>query len=529
MKKFKYAIGIAAMALFGACSSDAPEIIDNGDEGDGKGMYLAIELDGQSTRGGTVAADEKGSSALEDLIDHIQIYVLDKDGNFYFSKKVAKKDITSGVAKFSVTTNTFNEMSRRAGENWQILVYANGTTLPEKSAENLLYGQTSDIVWGKAENKANPEAEGYNPNTGNGFIMSNVSSCVGTLESIGSADGTEANPWKIRSNVELSRLATRFDYATTNKASYTVQTDNSVQLSISGMDVETFAGNVHRIAKFSENGRKAETGNTLDKAWVSLFAASGDKKYRVTDVYENDPTDDEFSVYTDYSYSLVSGKNLYRRPNTISISATPTFGNTPFVVVKAEISGTKVAESAAEGEEIYALNGYLIGGVRELYTMKNTEGFVFKITAPEGITFTEDEEQEISQVEDNVNRLLQTYNFVMKTEGEETVLDIAKNQANIKKNLNTPEVYSYDNGYFTYYAAMIIHDDSKGVEDSWKYGVSRNTVYELGVASFRKLGNNGEGHPGEGPSSTDLSDLLMQVSIKVLNWKLNTKNTGIEF
>ncbi|MDE6295128.1 MAG: hypothetical protein K2M03_03605, partial [Muribaculaceae bacterium] len=284
MKQFRLAAGLLALAMLGACSSEEPIPGGEGNNDGVQGMYLSLNIAGAPTTRAT-----KEDTAEESAINTVQIIVTDATGKEYVNQRIESKDqitdengtkikqINGQTVLFAVNNSVFNEMKERADdENWNIWVYANGAST---SHNGIRYGSTGNKTWGVA----NSESDGKNAL---GFAMSNAEECKGALKAIGTADGLTPNTaWQIKADVKLSRLATRFDYANTNKASYTLTSNNAVKLEIVGIGVNTFANKTFRVAQFSSDG-KVPAGAVADGGGTTLcsqFAPTATNKYRVTD------------------------------------------------------------------------------------------------------------------------------------------------------------------------------------------------------------------------------------------------------
>ncbi|MDE5843656.1 MAG: fimbria major subunit, partial [Muribaculaceae bacterium] len=533
MKKIQFAAGFFALAMLGACSSDAPEVITpDVSEGDGD-MYFAISVVGANanTRAegdGAYSGTTQGS-ADEDAISKVQILITDELENLYYTKTATSADIANGVVTFGVSNALYEDMLAKAerGADMNIVVYANGVTI--STANQLLHGSTNDATWGKiGENH-----DGYNEA---GFIMSNAKECKGAFEkNTANAAGTKADPWLIKANIELARLATRFDYVEQHEGKYTPAINKDMEYIIQGLDVETFATTTYRIPTFSEDGKMPSPITTDNHCH---YTPKGTNTYRVTDVVTAGTTDEvELGKYVDYNYTMTSTKpTKYRRPNTVSTEwewddAKANYRVAPFAVVKVEFINKNFAQtgkaslSQAAGEEVYGANGLFIGGWSDFKELrKNKKQFVF--TYSEESKFTEQEKTKIRALINDYNELLKRTLPSEYNDGRTEADDIEyfKNYLNGKYDCFKP-VKDADGKahYYCYYASLIEHD-ATSIDPCWKYGVSRNVVYKLSVDSFKALGNNGDGVPGDGPSTPDLKEMYIKMSVKVNAWNLNTAN-----
>lgn len=523
MKKIRFTAGLLGLAMLGACSSDAPEVITP-DGGEDSNMYLAIQIVGESS-----TRDQTTVSTLdtEENIEKLQIFVLDENENLYFTKTCYKDDIDNGTAKFGVTAATYNDMMERykAGTQMKVIIYANGTTL--STSDQILHSSTDDPTWGVST------WEGQNTvgeNEVGAFIMSNAEDCTGEFLAPNDGDGTDENPWLIMSNIKLARLATRFEYGTDNKDSYTALHESGITMTISGMDVETYASSTYRVSMFSLDGTAPATFNKTNHGH---YKESTEFPYRVTDSYG---APDNWNTYTDYKYNNITKTNkyTYKRPNTVSKKYTFADGKedykkVPFAVIRAEFKCTNFAGSGdasasmAAGDKVYAVNGIFVGGIKDYKALK-AAGKKFVVNYDKSSTrFTDNDKTMIGLVEQNYNRLLEMY-LPSETDATKTQADDEKWFAEKFANI---DVYKANNAtdkkYYTYYASLLTHKENTN-DKYWKYGVSRNLSYALVVKSFKWLGNNGEGHPGDGPGTSELSEMAIQLSVEVNKWTANFSN-----
>ena len=519
MKKFRFAAGLMSLAMLGACSSDNPEVVVPDNNGDDTGMYLAVKVIGdQSTRDDQTTVE---TLAAEERIQKLQIFILDENENLYFTKTCSAGDISGGLAKFSVTTATYNDMIAKynRGANMKIIVYANGTTL--KTSDEILHKSTENRTWGIETE------DGVNKINNVGcFIMSNAEDCTGQFADPGTADGSDAKPWLIKTNIKLARLSTRFEYSTDNKDSYTALHEKGIEMSIAGFDIETYATSTYRVSMFSADGTQP---TSIDINNHGHYAPTTAFPYRVTDSYG---ASDEFGTYTDYNYVITKdNKYTYKRPNTVSKNYTfqnnkEDFKKAPFAVIKAkfeckDFAGTGAPSvSMAAGKKVFAINGIFLGGLDDYKALKKA-GKEFQVNYDNSDNrFSESDIARINLVEQNYNRILEmslpsSYDNTKTETDDEKWLQAAFDGA---------DVYTADNGsYYTYYAQLITHD-ATSQDPYWKYGVSRNLSYVLMVKSFKWLGNNGTGHPGDGPEASELSEMAIQLSVEPVKWTANFAN-----
>ncbi|MBD5204828.1 MAG: fimbria major subunit [Bacteroidales bacterium] len=554
MKKIQFAAGLMGLAMLGACSSDAPEMTtpDNGEDGN---MYFAITLKGTDTRAEGDGTGYRTGTTDENKLNRVQIFLIDENENLYYQATASGANLTDGVAKFKVSSVVYNDMlaKQARGAEMQFVVYANGTNLT--SSDQILHGQTSDATWGVEFGNG---SAGFNEN---GFIMSNAEACTGTFEEVKTttgtaADGSEAKPWLIKSNVKLARLATRFDYSpkTEDGGKYVPAANKNMEFYVVGMDVETYASKTYRTAIFSANGQLPTGDLTSDNH--NHYVATGKHPYRVTDVVEAGKGDLEFGFYADdfnYNNLTATNKTIYRRPNTVSTAWNwyPEGENfylnytvAPFAVIKVEFKNNSFAGlewgsvSMAAGEDVYAVNGVFLGGFSDYMKMRN-EKKTFKIEYSDESAFTETEKTRIASLVSAYNALLKVETLPSqyasnagKTDAEKLKLDMDYFKSQLGEAEEYKAVKDGENyHYYTYFAHLILHDptakmpnDASKEDLCWKYGVSRNTCYELKVNSFKGMGNNGTGHPGQGPSVTDFSDMYINLTVEVLKWNLNIAN-----
>lgn len=530
MKLFRYAASLLTLAMLGACSSEEPAPVNGGGTTDETGaMYLSINVKGPETTRATKPAEDD-----EKTIGRIQIIV--KNGTKEWVNKTITSDktlkkqdgttvkqIDGSKVVFAVDNVTFDEMKKHANEEtWEILVYVNGANT---SYSGIMTGSTPNKTWGIE----NAEGDGYNTD---GFTMSNAEACIGKLQAIGT-DGTNDGKtvdeaWQIKANVTLSRLATRFDYVKTGENKYTLLSDNKVKLSIVGMGVNTFANKTFRIAQFSSDGKVPSGGIANATHFKNNDAGS---LFRVTDSY--DTTEDDVEMpdnYADQNLWLIpdTKETIYARPNTIYQGTPVSYIKVPYAVVKAKITVDGADEnnsSFGKHEALFAMDGILIGGARDLKALK-TASKQFAVTYNETGLDTDKKKEidaAITKVVGKVNNYIATHQF----KDLDTGTNLDDENAEIVKLLDA-EQYDYDTknkGYFTYYASYIQHSNT-ATDDAWKYGVSRNTVYQLGVASFGFLGNNGEGEIGDGPAISKIQDLYMNLTVTISDWELNILNKG---
>ncbi|MDE6811025.1 MAG: fimbria major subunit, partial [Muribaculaceae bacterium] len=282
----------------------------------------------------------------------------------------------------------------------------------------------------------------------------------------------------------------------------------------------------------------------VDPNYVSLFKVNGDKKYRVTDYIFRASR----RQYTglDYSIKPTGTTYTYKRPNTISTDVTAEmiaegenlFDRIPYAAVRAKFSvaGSKSMEAK---EPVYAIKGVYIGGIRDLkekYNKDNAETFTI---STDGLST--DEASIVKEVVDAVKQYLKNgWTEVAADAEEDDIAEAIEADGDRLKNYYKADEYPYRGttaidiqrglaGYYTYYAQYITHDNSASAVPQDKYGVSRNYVYQIGVNKFTFLGNNGTGLVGDGPKEADLSDLFLEMTVKVADWLVNPYNSAWNF
>lgn len=502
MKKFKYAIGIAAMALFGACSSDAPEVIDNADEGSREGMYLQIQLaDCNSTR---AVADNNGEvegSPTESAIKDVQLIITDSK-NIELANAVSYIVETGGLARFTVSTNEFNFLKAKAAANEElnIYVYANGIAngVPEKGLtySQLYSGKTSVSAWDATK----------------GFLMSNGVAVKRKLTNP-TVDGlSEANAWEISGDaVPLTRLAVRFDEVNSTNT-FTADSDEAVTFTFLGMSVVTHAKNVYRLPQFSANG-------TI--SGMAPFKESS-RPYAVTDAQEENF---EVLAYNAHTYELDgTKKTIYKFPNSIFSTLDADYDSSPYVAIKTKFDSPRIATSKSTGADVYVLNGILLGGIAEIKAMNHETGLVITPKA----TYAENS-AEAAQIS---NALALFNGWMHSQDWTKSDADILSRMKQVvpgimtfkATNVGTDETPSYE--YHTYYAKLIVHDESQTV-DALKYNILRNHVYNLGIQSIGFIGCTSGQQPGDGPTITKNEEMYIKMKISVNKWQVIGLNSNM--
>ncbi|MDE6006224.1 MAG: fimbria major subunit [Muribaculaceae bacterium] len=558
MKKFKYAIGIAAMAMFGACSSDAPEIIDNNpEEGSDAKMYLSLNITGSTgTRAQTTAQTE--TSGVENTIKNLLIQIYDEAENLVLCKKTTDFSDDKTVAYFEVDYNQyqnvktlFNNTDNDPNKNPRIIVVANSKESYSLSTP-VIHDDYTDPTWGIQT------GDGINK-IGNSpcFIMTNMAECHAIAAPATGHDGTDKEKsWKLTTTaIPIGRMATRFEYGTDNKDSYTLESNSGMTMEIVGMKIETFGVSTLYIPTFTADGKVPEDFSVAN----SHVHYSGKEAfpYRATAV----KTSDERAEYQslDYSYLNSANKFTYAHPNTISKAYTlkksvDDYKALPNAAIKVKFNCTNfagtgaVSESMKKGDNVYAVNGVFIGGVKDYIKLKKAnKTFAISNSYADG----SDEYTKVKAVVDLYNGL--NYSLMPsqkdgKTEGG------TEDDAWFKKQFPNVDTYApeYAEGeskattadgahkYYTYYAKFITHftdpsdvlvqdwmkDKSGNILPQWMYGVSRNTSYALAVNSIRFMGATGDKGVGDGPTASDISTLWIDLSITIKPWDVNVSNTA---
>ncbi len=545
MKKFKFAAGLLGLAMLGACSSDAPELVDNGgNSGETAQMYLSLNFKGQDTTRATTDAGE----SYEKEIKTLQVLIYDASGNLYVNEYIDSSDadsdnsISGTTCIFGVDSYKFNTMLNNRTKNWKIILYANSAEITTAATINTAAGfegsSGTAVTWGVANFSGDPA------NT-KGFIMSNASESQTTLEDPATGhDGTTTlKAWKIRGNVEISRLCARFDWDETNSMmatnAYKPEVDNNLTMTILGMDVNTFASKTYRIAHYSKDGSNSHTDGMTNY----IKDAAAGKIYRVTETITgvSDDDSDRFPTYAGHHYSLTADKSLYDRPNTITTaeataltnaSANPSkdwFYKIPYAAVKVKFEHKNFTASAAKQERTFAINGVFVGGMRDIKAMKGKTLDEVKALFDCKLTDTDDA-KELTAFNDFVETLhnwVTSYTFKDYDDAENGSSNRTADMNAFKNAFNNKVVeYTYntdDQCYRCFYAALIYNNkDNESLLD--RYGISRNTIYKLGVNSFKFMGLNSGYHPGDDTPESNVTTLNMELSVKILDWQVVSEN-----
>ena len=168
------------------------------------------------------------------------------------------------------------------------------------------------------------------------------------------------------------------------------------------------------------------------------------------------------------------------------------------------------------------MNGILIGGARDLHKLDD-DGEKFKVNYDIS-AFPQDKRKDI---EDKITAVEKAVNDFIDARAHldlDAAGNLTKEEKAIKDFLKAEEYKYEEDGYYTYYATYIQHSDDE--DDCWKYGVSRNTVYELGVESFGFFGSNGDGKIGDGPKESEIQDFIMNLKVEIKDWELNQLNNA---
>lgn len=543
MKQFRYAAGLAALAMLGACSTEAPEPVNGGSE-DG-GMFITVNFTGaQGTRDGkqtTVDAIEGDTD-----IDNMQLVIYDELENVYLCTSSTKIDDATKTAYFQVEAGSWQDMEAKASRNAQmkIVLYANGGSLSGQK-QDVLHTTRGDATWGIQTR------EGINAT---GFVMSNNAECQASFVAHDAAhDGTADNKnkaWAIlgETKIELARLATRFDYGTNNQTSYDLQAQAGITMSIVGYDVETHARDTYCVATFSPNGKIEKNADGTFKTHTH-YSADTNNPFRVT----SSAISSDLKSYNNHNYTFLNStnKSTFMRPNTVSTDYTflgtkEDYKKLPYTVVKAKFECTNFAGatetqsaelakgsiSMKNGETVFAVNGVFMGGLSDWKEMK-AKGLTFK--APAVGTLTPAEQADVKDAVDAYNNSL-THELPSTYDSSK---DDDDDEAWLVGLLVNPDKYEADKKtgeYYTYYSALIVHDSTATEVKDGKtvpvvsnyYGVSRNTAYILAVESFKFLGAIGSKHPGDGPEESDFTKLYINLSITVADWAVNNENDGLK-
>lgn len=541
MKKFKYAIGIAAMALFGACSSDAPEIIDNAvDEGQEGMMYFSINVvGGDQTRGQSTSE----AGPREDLIKSLSVVIYDDTETPVVYSDAISYDKDNSLAIFAVPSREFGDLKTLQANNKpvRVVVIANDVTDYSESKVDVLHEYYSNSTWGVdsygSYNQIG-EGEGY-------FMMSNAEACR-TLLGLDGKDGkSEANAWKIAASLKLGRMCTRFEYGTDNKVEYPALHESGLKMKVAGFSVKSHASNVYYIPTFSPDGHMP-TDHSADTH--CHYTKDDDNPYRVTSAFPAAT----LSTYANHNYSYLANTDnkryAYVHPNTFGTDFTPetnpsnkesykaNFKKIPYVAVKVQFECTNFAgtgqpsASMTAGDEVYSVGGIFIGGVKDYFMIKNNADEnkrKFSVNLSDETAFNTTEKDVIQKLVAKYNEILEMKapsekNSTLTQGGDE-------DQTWFKELFIGKDVYtkSDDGKYYTYYSQLIINDENADTPQ-WKYGLSRNTSYALAVKSIKYLGATSGKVPGDGPTDADFSELFISLSITVNSWAPNFSNIDMK-
>lgn len=561
MKKFKYAIGIAAMALFGACSSDAPEIIDNTDEGvNDARMYLSLKISGVSgTRGDqTGAQTDKDINEVENSIKNLLIQIYDYNENLVLSQKTEIFDDSKTTAYFEIESNKFKDIQNLYNatkdddpRSPRIIVVAN-TPETYGLGDPVLHDDYNDATWGIASDG------GVNTISGNPcFMMSNMAECHTIIGPAANHDGSSQDKaWELNANaLEIGRMATRFEYGTDNKNSYDLESDDRMSMTIYGMSIDTHGESSLYIPTFTNNG-KLPTDFTSSNH--KHYSGDASFPYRATAVV----TSSKRAEYGNLNYKFLNKTNkfTYAHPNTISkdytlLNSVEDFRALPYAAIRVQFecsnfAGTGSASvSMQKGDNVYAVGGVFIGGVKDFIALKKaTKTFVVSTDYDED----SNEYTAIKAVVDRYNSL----NFsLMPSQNDGKEEGGADDDKWFKGQFTGIDTYApeYEAGeskettaegnfkYYTYYAKYITHYPDPTSSDvkpwmkndgkmlpQWAYGVSRNTTYALAVKSIKFMGSPKGGSVGDGPKESDFSTLWIDLTITVKDWDLNLSNIDWE-
>lgn len=536
--------GFAALAMLGACSTedpDAPAVVDNGnDEG---GYYIRVNIEDPTTRAtGTEGEDAVIGEGYESAIYDIHLYITDASDNIVVDALYQKEDnsamTSSDVAVFNISSVAYQTMVDAKKDQTDLFawVYVNGaknnnSNLKFSTADNkgLKYGQTNIPTWSQA----------------NGFLMSNSEKHKVSFKNDGTKEvegktvyvGTsKADAWDFTGTISVSRLAVRFDYvdSSPNKATtpntYTLVSDNSVTMKVSKIAPATHADYTYRLPQYSATGATFGMEPFKD-AEKRPFAVTEDTDLDdlLTMSYYTDGEDPKISPLV-YDSKVIT----YGRPNSMiakddatnNISKQAhTWSTSPFAVVKAEITSCpRIAESKKTGKPIYVLNGVLLGGANELRTMAQNYSETNKFTITSKTYTQTDNPTEYTKLKNAVDLI----NGFLSTHKNTPSDDEFANQ--LKSVLGAMHLYEItadnENGsyhYYTYYSQYITHNaDATTVAE--QFNILRNTIYNLGVASFEFIGHKRDCEPGHEIKVGETADTYIKLTVEPKKWTLNTKN-----
>lgn len=512
MKKFKFIAGFAALAMLGACSSDAPEApvtpndgVDNGDV-----KYITMKIADSATRAttdGSVKTVE--GSTDESAIKDVQLVIEDASGNVVVSAMNTGTIGTDKTATFKITSFAYNTLKSANTDNTTLNLYvyvngkANGGSSEGQSLSAIKSGSYANDTWTVSK----------------GFLMSAAQKIIPNNGAEATTDtGKSASPWDfIGTPIEVTRLAVRFDYVSkATNDTYKLESDASVSLKVVAIAPETRALSTYRVTQYSSTGKdsgKTPFSDTTNKYYVTSVNSDGTQSMGAT---------------VEEKTCLVPGTTttVYGKPNCLTTEiTTPTFELAPYAVVKAEITDcSRLAKAKAAGETVYAINGVLLGGLTDLYDLAKTANGKVTITNPYNAT---DNPTEYS----NLNNALLIINGFL--DQERSVANKATFKNDLETQLDAYHLVKFEpvkennvNHYYTYYSSYIIHDNeaTKAVD---KYMVLRNHIYNIGVSAIKFLGHGYDCPPDHEIQVSEKKDMYIKLTITPAKWTLNHSNESL--
>lgn len=486
MKKFQFAASLLALAMLGACSSDAPDApvtgTDNGEEG---GTYVAMRI---STNNVATRATDANAKSGESTINSLSVYiVLDGDTKVHMvaDELVADADNDVVYAYFNIGSGRQTALEGLKGETVDIYAYAN------LSANNVTPAGAYDA-------SAYTTVDTWKSNN---FLMTNNEAATGTFSDtkrkFTPKDATEeVEVWVLNAGdktkgeqikIELERLACRFDYkiptadvTKDNKVVYNATTQEYTALNNENLKL--------KITKLAINTHETKT------FWFRQSTTTG-----------MTPDADKKFAGSDYCTKALSAQNwnlsptnlyTYARPHYVNDGVELGYNTCSYVAIKASFqcpTSLKTAAQASQNPDVYAFDGILLGSFDYLST---------KTGADYG--------QEANS----------TLGYLLQGVTDETTF--AANPHVEKYTYNTD-----DNCYYTYYNRYLtktkVASNAEATNDN--VDLVRNTIYNIGVNSLAGLGQNGTKAPND-PSNTD-TKIWVDLDVTVAAWLTNSANDGM--
>lgn len=513
MKSLKYIAGFAALAMLGACSSDAPEIVGNQNEVvDLDARYISMQIENAATRATGDENDETHvtGTSTENAIFDIQIIIEDNTTKDVIVSAFNTGDITDNIANFKISSFAYNTLTsaNTASKILNLYVYVNGKKYgvsDDGLSVTSMNSTFADDTWDLSENN------------NKGFLMSAAKQFTPNNKGTEDGVGTSTKPWDFTTEVKVDRLAVRFDYEGKNTNDiYTLDSDNTVQLKIVAIAPETRANSTYRVPQYSSTGKPDG---------MSPFITG----LPVTTAISTDANSMGYTIDNKPCLVKSSTMTVYGKPNSLtnevssSTSTKDLFKLAPYAIVKAEIltTNTRISDSKTiDNEPVYALNGVLLGGLTYLHNKAKDEHGKVDITNP-----YESTDPEYNQFNDAlliINGFLDQCRSISDKSAFQKKLedDLVESYHLVKF---TPVKVDDENHYYTYYSSLIVHNNEKSNVYE-KYMVLRNHIYNLGVASIKFIGHGYNCAPEHTLPTGEKKDTYIQLTVKPAKWTLNTKN-----